>query len=191
MGIREARVWHVAAALVSLLVVALLLLRLSDAAFTATTANASNQFAAGTVTLTDDDSATAMFSVTNMAPGASQTRCIKVSYSGSLNANVKLYGSITGGTGLGPYLNLTVYRGSGGAFGNCTGFTSTETVYTGTLSGFTGTYTSFGTGAGSWAPVGGAPVDDMTYQFVASVQSDNAAQGLTTTATFTWEAQNS
>jgi len=31
----------------------------------------------------------------------------------------------------------------------------------------------------------------MTYQFEVTLQDDNAAQGLTSTATFTWEAQNS
>ena len=81
-------------------------------------------------------------------------------------------------------------RGSGGSFGDCTGFSSAETVYSGTLDGFVATHTSYGTGAGTWAPTGGGPDDDMTYQFEVTLQDDNAAQGLTSTATFTWEAQN-
>ena len=87
-------------------------------------------------------------------------------------------------------MNLTVRRGSGGAFGDCTGFSSTEVVYSGTLDGFTTAHTNFATGAGSWAPTGGAPNDDMTYEFTVSLQDNNAAQGLSATATFTWEAQN-
>ena len=81
-------------------------------------------------------------------------------------------------------------RGSGGSFGDCTGFSSVQTVYTGTLAGFVAAHSSFANGAGSWAPTGGAPADNMTYQFVVTLQDNNLAQGLTTTATFTWEAQN-
>jgi hypothetical protein len=143
------------------------------------------------VTITDDDGASAMFSAGNMKPGDTVVECITVTYSGSLDASVKLYGSLTAGDGLDDYLDLTVERGSGGSFGDCTGFSASETVYApGTLDGFTGTHTSFGTGAGTWSPTGGAPDDDMTYRFTVTLQDDNNAQGLTTTATFTWEAQN-
>jgi hypothetical protein len=173
-----------------LLTVVLIAVRSTTAAFTSTTANAANSWSAGTVALTDDDTGTAMFAVTNMAPGDSITRCITVSYSGSVDAAVRLYGSITGGTGLGTYLDLTVERGTGGSFASCTGFVSTESVYSGTLAGFTSAHTGFVNGAGSWAPVGGAPVDTMTYRFTTTLQSNNAAQALTATAAFTWEAQS-
>ena len=131
-----------------------------------------------------------MFSVSAMSPGQTITKCITATYEGSLDASVKLYGAITAGDGLGTYLNLTVYRGTGGAFGDCTGFTSAQTAYNGTLAGFVSAHSSFGTGAGTWTPTGGAPDDDMTYEFVVSLQDNNAAQGLSATATFTWEAQN-
>jgi hypothetical protein len=173
-----------------LLTVVLIAVRATTAAFTSTTANAANSWSAGTVALTDDDSGTAMFAATAMAPGDAVTRCITVSYSGSVDAAVRLYGSITGGTGLGTYLNLTVERGAGGSFADCTGFVSAESVYTGTLAGFTATHTGFANGAGTWSPVGGAPVDTMTYRFTTTLQDDNAAQGLSATAAFTWEAQS-
>jgi hypothetical protein len=173
-----------------LLTVVLIAVRSTTAAFTSTTANAANSWSAGTVALTDDDSGTAMFAATAMAPGDAVTRCITVSYSGSVDAAVRLYGSITGGTGLGTYLNLTVERGAGGSFADCTGFVSAESVYTGTLAGFTATHTGFANGAGTWSPVGGAPVDTMTYRFTTTLQDDNAAQGLSATAAFTWEAQS-
>jgi len=181
---------HIVGAIVSLLVVSLLVVRVSAAAFSDTTDNTGNTWSAGDVVLTDDDSTSVMFSVSDMVPGDSDTKCIKVTYSGSLDASVKAYGALTAGDGLDDYLNLTVNRGSGGSFGDCTGFSSSETVYTGTIDGFTTAHTNFATGAGTWAPTGGAPVDDMTYQFVVTLQDDNGAQGLTTTATFTWEAQN-
>jgi hypothetical protein len=181
---------HLAAGLAALLLVSALVVRTSDAAFSATTANANDQWSAGDVVLTDDDSGAAMFTVTNMAPSQAETACITVTYSGSLDAAVKLYGSVTGGDGLGTYLDLTIKRGTGGLFNDCTGFSSTETVYTGTLAGFVASHSGFGTGVGSWTPTGGGADDDMVYQFVVTLQDDNAAQGKSTTATFTWEAQN-
>jgi hypothetical protein len=190
-GYRRGLDRHVLAIGVALLLtVVLIAVRATTAAFTSTTANAANSWSAGTVALTDDDSGTAMFAATAMAPGDAVTRCITVSYSGSVDAAVRLYGSITGGTGLGTYLNLTVERGAGGSFADCTGFVSAESVYTGTLAGFTATHTGFANGAGTWSPVGGAPVDTMTYRFTTTLQDDNAAQGLSATAAFTWEAQS-
>ena len=186
---RSNRMTQVMAALLSLALVAVLVLRVSDAAFSATTENTGSQWTAGDVSLTDDDSDNAMFAVTNMKPGDTETECIAVTYSGSLDAAVKIYGTLTAGDGLDDYLDVTVRRGTGGAFGDCTGFSSVETVYSGTLDGFVGTHSSFGTGAGTWAPTGGGPDDTVIYEVEVSLQDNNAAQGKTATATFTWEAQ--
>ena len=191
MSLTIRRSQHVIIALLSLVFVSFLVIRTSRSAFSDTTDNQTNQFSAGSVTLVDDDSAAAMFTVTDMAPSDQVTECITVTYQGSLDATVVLYGALTAGDGLDDYLDLTVERGSGGSFGDCTGFSPAEVVYTGTLDGLTSTHTDFATGAGTWAPTGGAPDDDMTYRFVVTLQDDNAAQGLTTTAAFTWEAQNS
>ena len=182
---------YAAAAILALVLVSVLTVRASSAAFSDTTDNSGNTWAAGTVVLTDDDGgATALYTASNMKPGDGSTECITVTYSGSLDAAVVVYGAVTAGTGLEAYLDLTVRRGSGGAFGDCTGFTSTEVVYTGTLDGFVTAHTDFASGAGTWAPTGGAPDDDMTYEFTVTLQDNNAAQGLDATATFTWEAQN-
>jgi hypothetical protein len=184
------RLAQVVAGIVSLLVVSSVVMRVSGAAFTDTTNNAGNQWTSGDVVLTDDDLGTAMFAVNNMKPLDVATECIEVTYSGSLDAAVTVYGAIAAGDGLDTFLDLTVRRGTGGSSADCTGFSSTEVVYTGTLAGFVSTHSSFGTGAGSWAPTGGGPDDVATYQFVVTLQDDDGAQGLTTTATFTWEAQN-
>lgn len=189
-GVRRDRLIHIAAGLASLVLISALVVRTSDAAFSDTTENSGDQWTAGDVILIDDDLDTAMFSVSNMAPDQAETECITVTYQGSLDAAVRLYGSVTAGDGLADYLDLTVTRGSGGSFGDCTGYSASETVYSGTLAGFVAAHGSFGTGAGTWAPTGGAPDDDMTYRFEVTLQDDSAAQGLTSTATFTWEAQN-
>jgi len=160
----------------------------SIAAFSDTTDNSGNTWSSGTVVLDDDDGGSGvMFIVSNMAPLATVTECILVTYSGSLlPADVNLYG-VSGGTGLDAYLDLTVEEGSGGVFGNCTGFSATSTIFTGTLTSFAATHTNFGNGAGVWDPA--ANPESRTYRFVVTLQDNNAAQGLNATATFTWEAQ--
>jgi hypothetical protein len=57
-------------------------------------------------------------------------------------------------------------------------------------SGFTTVHSGHATGAGTWAPTGGTPDDAMTCRFVVTLQDDNNAQALSTTASLTWEAQN-
>lgn len=169
-------------------------------AFSATTGNAGNSFSAGTVTLGDDDAGTAMLSLATAKPGDSDTSCIVVTYTGSLAATVRLYGTTTG-TGLDQYLDLTVTRGTKStAFDGCTDFTADATnyigagagvVYNGTLQGFPDSYV-----AGQVDPTSGSPEswtnpESHAYRFVVTVQDVSAAQGLNATQTFTWEARNS
>jgi len=73
----------------------------------------------------------AVLSLANAKPGAVSTGCLNVSYTGTLPANVKLYGT-GGGTGLNQYLNLVVTRGTFTGTppaGSCTGFTADSTNY--------------------------------------------------------------
>ena len=56
--------------------------------FSATTQNSGNEISAGTIAISDNDSGSAMFNITNAKPGDTWTRCIKVSYNGSLPADV-------------------------------------------------------------------------------------------------------
>lgn len=158
----------------------------SDAAFRAETSNGANQWAAGTVVLTDDDSAAAMLDVKNLVPGASGSRCIAVRYDGSVAASVEVYGTVTGS--LGDYLNLTVEQGSGGGSAGCAGFTPESTIYDGTLARFPALHPDHANGAGSFSPSG--PGQVKTYRFTYSLVDANAAQGLTASAAFKWEARS-
>jgi hypothetical protein len=169
------------------------------AAFSGTTANPSNAFAAGTVTISDNDAGGSLLSLSSATPGNSSTGCIKITYSGSLNANVHLYGSSTGS--LPSYLTLTVTRGtdSSPSFASCANFTADSTdyigsgagvIYSGNLSAFPSAYA-----AGLVDPTSGSPAtwstsDAHSYKFVVTVQNNAAAQGLSSTASFTWEARN-
>ena len=163
----------------------------SHSAFTATTANGTNTFAAGSVALADDDSTSAMFTVTGLKPGSTGSRCIAVTYNGSLAAAVKLYvksGDLTD-NGLAAYLNLTVEEGSSATFaGGCGSFTGGSTAYTGTLAGLAGSHTAFGSGVGAWTPTGAGQV--KAYRITYTLADNNAAQNGTSTVNLTWEAQN-
>ena len=104
-------------------------------AFSATTQNAGNEIRTGTVTLGDNDAGQALFDVDDAKPGDSYTRCIKVTYNGSLPAAVRTYLQSTPGA-LTPYLNMTYESGTQGAatFPTCTGFTADQVVYSGPIS---------------------------------------------------------
>jgi len=176
------------AVLAAFLMVGAVVVVSSRSAFSDTTDNAGNSWTAGTVIITDDDGGSAMFNATAMAPGSSVTECIVVTYSGTLvPADVVLYG-VSGGTGLDAYLDVTIEEGSGGVFGNCTGFTLNSTPFNNTLANFSATHTNFGNGLGGWSPA--VNPESKTYRITVSLQDNNAAQGLNGTATFTWEAQN-
>ena len=165
-------------------------------AFSATTSNSGNSFTSGTVTISDNDSGAAMLSLSNARPGDSSTSCITVTYGGSLSANVKLYGATTGS--LPTYLTLTVTQGTGSvSFGSpCTNFTpdaSGSQIYNGTLANFSSNYTNFTTGlslTNASASTTWTNGNARVYKFQISLNNDNNAQGLSGTATFTWEAQN-
>lgn len=167
-------------------------------AFSATTDNSGNSFTAGTVAIGDDDAGSAMLSLANAKPGDSDAACIVVDYSGSLPASVKLYGS-TGGTGLAQYMDLTVTRGTkSSGFDSCGDFTPDGADYIGSGAGviYSGTLQGYPGGYGGGIDDAPGAVETWTtgethaYRFVVTVQNDGAAQGLTASQVFTWEARN-
>lgn len=160
------------------------------AAFTVSTTPIGTGFSTGTVVLGDDDTGTALFSLTGLKPGAAATRCLAVTSTGTVPAVVRLYGSgRTATKSLTGYLNLSILTGTGGSSASCKGFTPSSTVYTGTLASLP---TSFGAGVGSWATTGTAS-ETRTYQITASLSSSapTSVQSATASVAFTWEAQNS
>ena len=169
-------------------------------AFSSQTSNSGNSFSAGTVHVTDNDAGTAMLSLSNAQPTATDTSCILITYSGTLDSTVRLYGTIAGS--LASYLTLTVTRGTDSSpmFDSCSGFTPDGTDYVGAGNGviYQGNLSAFPTSyaAGLVDPTSGSPESWTTsethsYRFVVTLQNDNAAQGQSGTAAFTWEARNS
>ena len=188
--------------LATVVVVGLLIAAASAAVFSAYTSvagNEDNRFTAGTIKLTDNDSGSALFSVNGFTPGDSFVRCIQVGYesTGGVNSDLKLYGT-TGGDGLADYLDLRIRRGTMpavGASGVCTGFAADTTDYNGdgagvildtALTAFPTNYT-----AGVSDPIGSwANGDTAVYEITMTVQNNNAAQGLSATQDFSFEARN-
>lgn len=156
------------------------------AAFFSTTPNSGDRFAAGTVYVSDNDAGGAVVTLTNAKPtDPAVSGCIIVTYLGSLPATGKLYASVSGS--LAPYLTLTVSEGtSSSAFNSCATFGSAAQVYNGALSAFPTTYaTGIASTDTTWTNT-----ETHAYKFDVFLANDPAAQGLSATATFTWEAQN-
>ena len=187
----------------------------SNAAFTATTQSGTNQFAAGSVTLTNSTSGSALFSVTGIKPGAalaaSQYQCIDVNYTGSLASSIKFYlanfSNPTPGQNahnLGSYLRVTIEQSSTTTSdAACTGFTATGTYVNPGGSGgdalsSLAAATNWGNGLGTWAPSG---AQHRSYKIsywlpdVAETGMPNQAtlddlQGASTRTDLVWEARN-
>ena len=177
---------------VALMASGLLVWQSSYAAFSSTTSNPTNNWTAGTVALSDDDSNTAMFTAATLKPGATGEKCIVVTSSGNLASTVKLYATAYSTTAaLGSYVDLVIQEGSGGSFSSCTGFTSAATNFTGTLAAFAAANTNFGNGLSSWAPAPGTVTRTFRIAYTINTSAPNSAQGGTAAAGLTWEAQNS
>jgi hypothetical protein len=168
----------------------------SHAAFVAQTATPASQWNAGTVSFGTNSPATALFAASGAKPGSSGAACVKLTYTGSAAATVRMYlvGADLTGTGLGQYLTVQLLEGSGNA-ADCSDFASAATVYNATgltdasktLAAFSAAAYNYATGLGAWAATQNAT---RTYRINWLLQGNNAAQSLTANATFTWEAQS-
>ena len=160
----------------------------SNAAFTASTSTGSNSWTAGNVFVTNSSASSALFSVSALKPttaAAATSKCLTVSYTGNLAANVRLYltsysstlrpagppgPTAAGTTDLGDYLRVIVEEGSGTQT-NCSDFVSGRYLTSGTTNGqsmtslktaltsFSSTYP--GPSNLSWTPSGAST---MTYK---------------------------
>jgi hypothetical protein len=170
-------------------------------AFSGTTSNDGNSFAAGTVTLTDDDANAAMFAMSNLKPGDTASKCIVVTFTGSLPSNVRLYGTTTG-TGLDQYLDLKVTRGTvaSPAFPSCTTFVPDVSnyigaglgvIFNGTLQGYPDDYAGGLVDPTSGSPESWTTSEAHAYKFDVTVQDNDLAQSKNATEAFIWQARNS
>ena len=165
----------------------------SYSAFSATTASPTNNWTSGTVALGDDDNNVAMFNATNLKPGATGTKCIAVTSTGSLASTVKLYGTSYATTkDLSSNINLKVEEGTGATTASCAGFTGGSTIFDGTMTSFGTSKTDFASGVGTWAPAAGtSQTKSYKVTYTLSASTPDSAQGGSAALGFTWESQNS
>ncbi len=169
----------------------------SAAAFTAQTRSIGNSWDTGTVSLSDDDQGLAGFSVSNVLPGDTGTRCIAVTSTSSVAGVVKTYLARLGADGLENNITIATESGTGGSFDSCTGFVadpgadpadSIETI--------AATNNSYATGVLPWATTGNAEGESKTYRFTwvfdttgLSQEDIDALQGKSVSADVIWELQ--
>jgi len=167
----------------------------SYSAFSATTANPTSNWTAGTVALSDDDANTALFTATKLKPGSTDSRCITVTSTGSLPSTVKLYATNPQTTSvLATNTSIKIEQGTGGGFASCSGFTPATTggtIFEDSLPNLGTQATGFANGLGTWTTAGTAN-ETRVYRVTYTVApaTPNAAQGTTASIGLTWEAQN-
>lgn len=200
---------HLAAAASTLLLLAVMATRSTAAINVDDTRNTANYFEGGTVTVTDDDAATALFESVVLTEGETGSACINVTYAGSLDAAVGLYGSIdaVASTGLESYLQMRIAYGTGAAGGadaDCTGFSAVgwvEEAYidlardpndAGDTDGWFDLHSDYTTAdtTDAWQPTGGSG-EVRSYRVDLYLPNDlMAADNTEVTFTLTWEAQS-
>jgi hypothetical protein len=202
-GLRR-RTARAAAPALGLMAAALLVWQGSNAAFSATTANNADVWTAGTLTLQNNGggaayavTTTATFNETGLKPGSTNTKCITVKNTSSTAGNIKFYRSALADSvpSLGAQIQVTIDAATVGAdvLANCVGFPvagltniSTSVPLTTLPTTFAGAVPSVAVGSGT-VPV--AYRIAYTFATTGTTAGDNALQGKTVTAGFTWELQ--
>ncbi|MGY1841593.1 MULTISPECIES: hypothetical protein [unclassified Modestobacter] len=146
----------------------------------------------GTVALTSNVEGIAV-SVTlpDLRPGDTASQCIVVTSTGSVPAEVRLYGrNVTGSTSLMNQIDLSWSAGTGGGGnGSCAGFSRVGETWSTTMSSFPRGY---GSGALAWTTAGSVTGERRTYQLTYTFRGDAPAsvKGARAGITFVWEAQS-
>jgi hypothetical protein len=164
--------------------------------FSATTQNAGNEISTGTVALADNDAGSAMFNVTGAKPGDSWQRCIRVTYNGTLPAQVHFYTQANPGA-LASYMNMKIHTGTQASpvFPSCTGFNADpgSDLYDGVAaSSFVGSFDN-GLPIASANGLTWQPGDSVIIRFWLTLDpaTPDATQGSSTgPVTVVWEARN-
>lgn len=168
------------------------------AAFSATTANTGNQITSGTVAVSDSDGGTGKLSLMtgDQLPLASQSKCIRISYTGSLASTIKLYRGTLNAASNGKY-SLLVEKATTGTLTapaadmNCTGVTAWGSVFATADLNTLGTTYAAGTDIKGSAFASGNTLDlRFTTTVKDGVVGGNTASNDTGLFDYTFEARN-
>jgi hypothetical protein len=196
---RRARtILTVAATPVAVLAAGAMVYQASYAAFSGQTRNSGNDWATGSVNLTDDDNGSARFQVTNMLPGDTETKCVKVTATASVASTVKGYAvnPVPSTSGLENRILVTIKDGDGGSFADCSGFVADRTLMTDVTLADLAKSNSWATGIGGWMVPGGTPATktyQMTWRFDTTGMTQSQVdqlQGSRTGIDMQWEMQS-
>jgi hypothetical protein len=205
---RRRRVLRAVAPVAGLLAVGLLVWQGSYAAFSATTNNNANSWSTGNLTLQNDAgtgtyaaNTSALFTETNIKPGATLSRCLTVAAGGTVGGTLKFYaGAITGtnSAALAPQISVGIVASSvlaavpAPAVGaNCANFPTTGLTTLTAGTGLDSLPTTYATGLGA-AVVPVAVSRWVTYKITYTFTSganDNALQLSNAVADLKWEIQ--
>jgi spore coat-associated protein N len=156
----------------------------SGATFSASSANPSNTFTAGTLTMSNSNDAAAVLTASNWKPGDTQTGTVDIQNTGSLGGTFTLSRSALNDSDntnpLSNKIDLVVKDCGDFSSGTPTCDAGDPVKYTGTLNAMTSNV-ALGNYAAS---------EKHKYQFAATFNSSagNVYQGGSSTATFAWNA---
>lgn len=197
---RPARLATAAATPIAVIAAAGLIWQSSYAAFSGTTRNSGNDWATGSVTLTDDDAGASRFQIGSMTPGSTGTQCIKITANASVPGTVRGYAvnPVTSAAGLENHIKIAVSSGTGGSFATCDGYTKEQEVIpasSNTSLAALASSNSYAAGIGGWDV--GAGTQSRTYSItwtfdtagLTQAQIDQL-QGARTGIDFQWELQS-
>jgi hypothetical protein len=173
------------AAAVAALLVSLLVMARSDAALVARSGNLDNEFGPGVVEVDDDGGGLRMFDVDDLVPGRPVAECISVRYTGTVSPAVVRLTAISEGALAGDLL-LRIETGTGGRYGDCSGFRRTGLLYDGVLSGLPAPATATGAGLEVFRPTGAPQLQAL--RFTADLREGSDPDGARALADFFWEA---
>ena len=174
----------------------------SYAAFSATTVDTGNAWAAGNLVLTNNGgtaaysaATTATFGGTNLKPGSTGTTCLTVKSTGNAAGTLAMYRSALADSApsLGAQIQLTVTEGVPAAdvLANCVGFPAAGVTTVATNQPLSTFPSTFATATGTTAVAAGTVLEayKVTWTFVTTGTNpgDTALMGKTVTAGFTWE----
>lgn len=168
------------------------------AAFSSTTQSSGNEITSGTVDVADNDSGSALYSITGARPGDTVSRCIKVTYQGSLPSSLRLYSAGSPGP-LATYIDLTITPGTQASpsFPGCTGFSADPggPLFSGTLEQLELNKTGWASGVPMPAPSGPSWVQGASrvirVDATLRASTPDSAQGASSGVhSFVWEARN-
>jgi len=205
VSVERKRHWiRIIAPAVGLLAAGLLVWQGSYAAFSATTVDTGNTWAAGNLVLTNNGgtavysaATSATFGGTNLKPGATGTTCLTVKSTGTAAGTLAMYRSALADSvpSLGAQIQLTITEGVPAADvqANCAGFPVAGLTTVATNQPLSTFPSSFATATGTTPVAAGTVLEayKVVWTFVTTGTNpgDTALMGKTVTAGFTWEVQ--